>query len=156
MGVKLTDVELDEFLGKGHTLMVSTIRKSGEPLTVPMWYVWMDGGFWIGTPSRSAKVQHIKRDPRVCCVVEEGDKWVDLKVVVANCDAVIVESEAELDKFKVAMDEKYQAFRPDRSNMPQATRNHYSGDRAVIKMTPRVGEVRSWYNRKIRMVREEA
>jgi PPOX class probable F420-dependent enzyme len=151
MGVKLTDEEIDAFLTTGHTLILSTIRKSGEPLMTPLWYVWMDGAFWIGTAAASAKAGHIRRDPRVCCLVEEGEKWVDLKAVIASCDASFVEDEDQIARVQAAMDAKYAAFRMDRSTLPQTTQQHYQRTRAIIRMVPRDGGIRSWHNRKLRI-----
>ncbi|MBV9512365.1 MAG: pyridoxamine 5'-phosphate oxidase family protein [Caulobacteraceae bacterium] len=151
MSVKLTPEEIDEFLTQGHTLVIATIRKSGEPFMTPLWYVWQDGAFWVGTLAKSAKVQHIRRDPRVCCMVEEGDNWIDLRAVVANCDAEIITDPAVMAQIKVANDKKYAAFRTDPSRMPGATSTHYAAERVLLKMTPRPGEIRSWYNRKIRL-----
>jgi len=151
MGVQLTEDEINAFLEQGHTLIISTIRKSGEPFMTPIWYVWMDGAFWVGTGANSPKAQHIRRDPRVCCLVEQGERWVDLKAVVANCDAEFVEDEALIARVNAATDRKYAAFRMDRSALPEATQKHYARQRAVIRMTPRPGEIRSWWNRKIRI-----
>jgi nitroimidazol reductase NimA-like FMN-containing flavoprotein (pyridoxamine 5'-phosphate oxidase superfamily) len=151
MGVNLTEQELDDFLGSGHTLILSTLRKSGEPFTTPNWYLWMDGAFWMRTGAKSAKVQHIRRDPRVCCLVEDGEAWVDLRAVIANCQAEFVEDEALTARFNAGFNAKYAPFRRDNAVVPEATKRHYSGDRVLIRMTPRPGEVRSWYNRKIRM-----
>ena len=151
MGVRLTEEEIDEFLTEGHTLIISTIRKSGEPFMTPIWYVWMDGSFWVRTGARSAKVQHIRRDPRVCCLVEEGEAWVDLRAVIANCDAEVIEDEAQNARIQAAVDAKYAAFRLDPSMLPDATRAHYGTNRILIRMTPREGEVRTWYNRKMRL-----
>jgi PPOX class probable F420-dependent enzyme len=150
MGVRLTEDEMNEFLDAGHTLILSTIRKSGEPWMTPVWYVWMDGAFWIGTAAQSAKAQHIRRDPRVCCLVEQGEKWVDLKAVVANCDASFVEDEALIARVQTAIDRKYGPFRLDRSTMPEATQKHYARERAIIRLAPRQDALRSWYNRKLR------
>ncbi len=86
MGVELTPEEVDDFLRDGHTLIFTTIRKSGEPFATPMWYAYIDGSIYIRTLGRSAKVAHARRDPRVCCTVETGDAWVDLKAVIANCE----------------------------------------------------------------------
>jgi PPOX class probable F420-dependent enzyme len=151
VGVKLTDEEIDAYLEKAHTLILSTIRKSGEPFMTPIWFVWMDGAFWIGTLAKSAKIAHIKRDPRVCCMVEEGEAWIDLKAVVANCQAEIVEDADAIARFNAEMDRKYASFRVARTDMPQSAKTHYATSRVIVKMTPRPGEVRSWYNRKLRM-----
>jgi nitroimidazol reductase NimA-like FMN-containing flavoprotein (pyridoxamine 5'-phosphate oxidase superfamily) len=151
MGVKLTDEEVNDFLTKGHTLILTTIRKSGEPFSMPIWYVWKDGSFYTSTLAKSPKIGHIKRDPRVCCLVEEGDKWIDLRAVIANCDATILDDEETVKWYMALSAEKYAAFRGESAKAPAATKKHYGGERVIIKATPRAGEIRSWYNRKIRM-----
>ena len=151
MGVKLTDEEVHEHLEKGHTLVLATIRKSGEPFMTPLWYVYDKGSIYISTLAKSAKVGHIRRDPRVCCIVEEGEKWVDLKAVIANCDAVIIEDQDEYARIRQLLNVKYAAFRAERAKAPEATQKHYAAGSVLIKATPRPGQVRSWYNRKIRM-----
>ena len=151
MGVQLDDDELDEFLRQGHTLILGTIRRSGEPFLTPLWYVWDNSAIWFQTPSRAAKVAHLRRDPRVCCLVEEGDRWIDLRAVVINGDAVIIDKDApEAVRFAELMHEKYKAYRFQMTTAPDATKKHYSGSSTLIKVVPRSGETRSWYNRKIR------
>ena len=151
MGVALPPEELADFLRDGHTLIFTTIRKSGEPFATPMWYAYIDGCIYIRTLGRSAKVGHVRRDPRVCCTVETGDAWVALKALIANCDAEILPDDETLEMVGKELDRKYASFRPPHTNMPKATRKHYSGGSVVVKCTPRPGEIRSWYNRKIRM-----
>ncbi len=151
MGVRLTEEEMNEFLNGGHTLIIATTRKSGEPFVMPIWYVWMDGAFWTRTGMDSPKVKHIQRDPRVCCMVEEGEQWADLRAVIASCDAEIVADQAVFDRISDAIDKKYENFKMQQGAVPEATKKHYASTRAIIKMTPRQGEkIRSWYNRKIR------
>jgi nitroimidazol reductase NimA-like FMN-containing flavoprotein (pyridoxamine 5'-phosphate oxidase superfamily) len=151
MGVRLDREEIEEFLTDGHTLILATIRKSGAPFMTPLWYAFLDGAIYFRTKRGSAKVAHILRDPRVCCLVEEGENWIDLKAVIMNGRAEAVEGDPLLWKrFYEEMDRKYAAFRPQPSSMPVATRNHYSGSWGLVKVTPDPGEVRSWYNRKIR------
>lgn len=151
MGVQLNDEELDEFLRQGHTLILGTVRQSGEPFLTPLWYAWDDGAIWFRTPSRAAKVAHLRRDPRVCCLVEEGERWIDLRAVVINGNALIIDNEAtEAARFNELMDEKYKAYRFQMTTAPDATKKHYSGSSTLIKVVPRSGETRSWYNRKIR------
>ena len=154
MGVQLDSQEMEEFLKSSHTLVLATTRKSGEPFLTPLWYAYHDGAIYIRTPMKSAKVQHIKRDSRVCCMVEEGERWIDLKAVVLNCDAEIVDDEEIAKKVAEITEEKYREFRSQLKAAPKATKKHYSGSSALIKLVPRDGEVRSWYNQKIRGMRE--
>ena len=151
MGVQLDQRELDEFLERSHTMILSTLKESGEPFMTPLWYVYTNGCIYFSTPSRSAKIKHLKRDPRVCCLIEEEQHWIDLKAVVMSCEAEFVETGSEeATQVRELMDGKYQAFRPQFSKAPSATKKHYSGGTTVVKLVPRQQEIRSWYNRKIR------
>ena len=151
MGVQLDIEELEAFLTNSHTMVLSTIRQSGEPFMTPLWYVFMDGAIYFSTPTRSAKVGHLKRDPRACCLIEEGEAWVDLKAVVLNCDAEFIDQESEeAANYRALSEVKYKDFRPPMQQAPSATKKHYSGSTTLVKLVPRDQEVRSWYNRKIR------
>ena len=150
MGIQFSEEELDDFLGNGHTLLLSTIRRSGEPFTTPVWYVYRNGAFYVSTPEKSAKAKHLKRDPRACCVVEAGEHWKDLRAVVANCDAEFIDDEKEVERIGRLKDEKYADFRLAPGEMPKSSRKAYATRFALIRLTPRNGEIRSWDNRKIR------
>lgn len=150
MGIRLDDKELEEFLTQGHTLILATTRKSGEPFLTALWYVYHDGSLYFRSASRSAKVKHIKADHRVCCMVEEGERWIDLKAATLSCDAQIVEDEVLCSRISELIGNKYRTFGAHVQAAPKATRNHYAASMAVVKLTPRSREVRSWYNRKIR------
>ena len=157
MGVNLEQKELEEFLTESHTMILSTIRKSGEPFLVPLWYVYMDGAIYFSTPTRSAKIQHLKRGPRACCLIEEGERWVDLKAVVLNCEAEFVDQESEeAEEYRKLPQAKYENYRPQMQKAPKATKQHYSGSTSPVKLVPRNHDIRSWYNRKIRGVEKLA
>lgn len=150
MSIRFTEDELNDFLTNGHTLIVSTIRRSGEPFATPIWYVYSDGSFYINTPEKTAKVKHLQRDPRACCVVEAGEHWQELRAVVANCDAHFIHDEAEIERIRALRDKKYSSFRLAESDMPKSSKKAYSTKFVLIKLTPRENEIRSWDNRKIR------
>ncbi len=150
MGVQLSQREIDEFLTNGHTVILATTRKSGGPFMTPLWYVYENGAVYLRTRARSAKAKHIERDRRVCLLVESGERWVDLKAVVMNCDAEVVEDEAEQRRIEKLLGEKYAAFRAEVGKAPRATKKHYAAAAVLYKCTLRDGEVRSWHNRRLR------
>ena len=115
---------MDDFLTNGHTVILATTRKSGEPFLTPLWFVYDDGVVYLRTRAKSAKVKHIKRDPRVCLMVETGDQWVDLKAVVMNCDAEFVEDEPERKRIGQMLTDKYAAYRAEVKAAPKATKTH--------------------------------
>ena len=150
MGIQLTREEVDDYLTNGHTVILATTRKSGEPFMTPLWYVYENGAVYLRTRAKSAKAKHIARDPRVCLMVESGERWVDLQAVIMNCDVEVVDDEAENRLIQEMLGEKYAAFRTEIRRAPKATKKHYAASSVVFKCTPREGEVRSWYNRKLR------
>lgn len=151
MGVQLDQQELEEFLTNSHTMILSTLRKFGEPFMTPLWYVYMDGAIYFSTPSRSSKVARLKRDPRACCLIEEGDHWIDLKAVVINGTAEFLEQDGdEAERYRRLSTSKYADFRPQMKKAPDATKKHYYRGSTLIKLKPNSQEIRSWYNRKIR------
>jgi Pyridoxamine 5'-phosphate oxidase len=141
--------EQREFLESGHTAIVTTIRKDGRPSAVPIWYVMVDGHMYIGTPSRAAKLGHLKRDPRCCVLVETGEKWRELAALQFQADAVILESGPEAAAADAASEVKYEAFRTPPEQMPASAQALY-GDSVWIRLDP-VGEAVTWKNSKIRL-----
>src|SRR5437588_2794579 len=64
-----TDV-LEEFLRQPHIGVLATLRSDGRPYTVPIWWLWQDGAFWLtGTTSR-VWCRQLRRDPRASLCIE--------------------------------------------------------------------------------------
>ena len=64
-----TDV-LEAFLRQPHIGVLATLRSDGRPYTVPIWWLWQDGAFWLtGTTSR-VWCRHLRRDPRASLCIE--------------------------------------------------------------------------------------
>jgi PPOX class probable F420-dependent enzyme len=150
VSVRLDDAEVRDFLRRSHTGILTTLRASGAPVSLPMWFVALDELVYVQTPSRSMKVRRIRRDPRVAFLVESGLRWAELKGVHLSGRAVLVDDPAERERVSAAMMEKYRSFRTARSRYPSATLRHYSDERLTIRIEPR-GRVLSWDNAKIRL-----
>ena len=149
MGVRLDENEIREFLEKGHTGILTSLRADGWPVTLPIWYATVDGRVYVRTPSKTRKVTRIRKDDRVSFVVESGKAWKELKSVVITGRAVIVEDEDELAQVDRALGEKYEGFGVPKA-APKATSKHYSGGSTVIRIDP-VQPPLTWDNAKIRM-----
>lgn len=65
---------LDRFLTEPHVGVLATLRRDGLPYTVPVWWLWHDGAFWLtGTHSR-VWCKQLFADPRASlCVEALGD-----------------------------------------------------------------------------------
>jgi len=74
----MTDGEIQEFLGNGHTLQVATIGRHGVPHVAPLWYVVEDGKVVFRSFTKSQKIVNLMRDPRLSVLVETGLAYGEL------------------------------------------------------------------------------
>ena len=81
MGVRLSDDEAWDYLAAGHTGILTTLRRDGWPVSLPLWYVVDGRAIYVSTPVKSKKVTRIRHDDRGSFLVESGDAWVDLAAV---------------------------------------------------------------------------
>lgn len=149
MSVRLDETEIREFLAKGHTGILTSLRADGWPVSLPIWYALLDDRVYVRTPSKSRKVGRLKKDDRVSFVVESGKAWKELEAVVITGRAVLVEDEAELARVDEALAGKYAGFGTPKA-VPKATKRHYSGGSTVFRIDP-VKAPLTWNNTKIRM-----
>ncbi|MFI5040371.1 MAG: pyridoxamine 5'-phosphate oxidase family protein [Acidimicrobiales bacterium] len=128
--------------------ILTTLRRDGRPIALPIWYVVLDRRIYVTT--RGKKVQRARHDARASFLVEAGERWADLRAVHVDCRAAVIEPPDELaDRIRAAMDEKYRAYRTAASDMPSATRDHYrKAMGAVIELVPD-GKLLTWDNRNL-------
>lgn len=79
--IRMTEAEVDEFLAGRRTMCVATNGPGGHPHVVAMWYGFHEGrpAFW--TYAKSQKIANLRRDPRVTCLVEDGEEYGELRGV---------------------------------------------------------------------------
>jgi nitroimidazol reductase NimA-like FMN-containing flavoprotein (pyridoxamine 5'-phosphate oxidase superfamily) len=149
MGVRLDETEVREFLTRGHTGIITSLRADGWPVSLPIWYVVLDDHVYVRTPSKSKKVARVGKDDRVSFLVESGKAWKELKAVVITGRAAVVEDEETLARVDAAMGEKYKAYAAPRTT-PKATKKHYGGGSTVMRIDPAKHHL-TWDNAKIRL-----
>jgi PPOX class probable F420-dependent enzyme len=150
MGIRLSDDELWDFLRGAHTGIVTTLRRDGTPVSLPMWFVALDRRIYLRTPERASKVARLRRDSRVGFLVEAGLRWAELKAVHLTGRAEIVESPEEQANVTAALEAKYRAFRTPRADQPEATRKHYGVEWVTLRIVPD-DRMLSWDNAKLRL-----
>jgi PPOX class probable F420-dependent enzyme len=143
----LTPQEAWEFLADAHTGILTTLRRDGWPVSLPVWFVALDRTVCFAAPSRTRKVARLRHDPRVAFLVETGERWAELRAVHLQGHVDVVDDEPEIARIDDALTDKYAAFRTDRSEMPAATQQHYAG-RTFFRLRPE-GKVLSWDNRRL-------
>jgi nitroimidazol reductase NimA-like FMN-containing flavoprotein (pyridoxamine 5'-phosphate oxidase superfamily) len=150
MGVRLTDDEAWTELAAAHTGILTTLRRDGRPVPLPVWFVAIDRHVYVRTPARTHKVGHVEHDPRATFLVERGERWAELCAVMLHADVVLLGDGAERDAVETALTEKYASFRTESAQLPDATRAHYAVESAVLQLTP-VGRLVTWDNSRLRL-----
>jgi PPOX class probable F420-dependent enzyme len=89
--IRMTDAEIDEFLHGRRTMNVATFNHDGSIHLIAMWYGFYDGKPAFETFAKSQKVLNVQRDPRITVLVEDGDKYEELRGVEIVGKASVVE-----------------------------------------------------------------
>jgi PPOX class probable F420-dependent enzyme len=109
--IKMTPDEVDAFLQERHSMTTSTISPDGSIHSVAMWYGYLEGAVAFETKAKSQKVQNLRRDPRLTCLVEAGESYDQLRGVSLVGTGEIVEEEEpdRIWELGVSVFERYNA-----------------------------------------------
>lgn len=146
--VRLEEAEAWAFLEAGHTGILTSLRRDGAPIALPVWYVVQDRSVFVGGPAVTKKFARMRRDPRVSFLVERGVAWRELAGVQINGRAEFVDDAAERARIHEALDRKYAAFRHDASTLPREVAQRYASERLVVGIRAE-GRILSWDNAKL-------
>ena len=144
--ITMTDEEVATFLEQQRTATMATLGPTGAPHLVAMWYAVLDGQVWFETKARSQKAVNLRRDPRITCMVEEGETYDTLRGVSLEGTGVIVEEPEALWEVGVSVWERYNGPYTDEGR-----------PLVVFMLTKRIAvridvdRVRSWDHRKLGM-----
>ena len=80
----MTADEVTGFLAAHRKMQLATINPDGTPHLVSMFYTVIDGRIAFWTYRSSQKARNLDRDPRVTCLVEDGEDYFELRGVQVN------------------------------------------------------------------------
>ena len=159
MATALSPEAVVEFLENQRTLILATTRKSGSPVMHALWFTYLDNAIYINIQSSSFKYRNLERDPRVCCLVEAGELYFDLRGVMIEGRAVAVSDPGELARVQAAADAKSQRIGSGTEALPgyfskSRERRLERGDRVMVKVP--LEHVRTWDFGKVKQHYERA
>jgi PPOX class probable F420-dependent enzyme len=102
--------EIRRTLETCRTLHVATVGPDGSPHLAPVYFVLLDGAVTFWTYGKSQKAVNLRRDPRLCCMVEDGEESAhhnDLRAVMIRGTARIDESPHMVEKVGIALHVRY-------------------------------------------------
>jgi len=67
--------DLVDMLRRPNPAVMATVRPDGAPVSVATWYLWDDGRILLTLDAERARLDHLRRDPRVSLTVLDGVDW---------------------------------------------------------------------------------
>jgi PPOX class probable F420-dependent enzyme len=145
----MTDDEAWELVSQAPTGILTTLRADGRPVALPVWFVVIEREVYVRTADKSKKASRVRHDPRVHFLVEEGERWEELKAVSFGGVAECTDDPRVVGQVLSARALKYRGKATSRAELPAATVAHYAAAGVVLRITPTEPPI-SWDNRKIR------
>lgn len=70
------DEKIERFLRDPLFGKLGTVGRDGSPHVTPIWYMYEDGRLIINTTTERVKFKNVRRDDRVCLLVDNGYSYV--------------------------------------------------------------------------------
>ena len=143
--IALTESEQEQFLIESWTVQIASNGHKGFPHLVAMWYVMDHGKITFTTFGKSQKIMNLRRDPKISAMLESGKGYSELRGMVIEGVAEIVEDTAETARVMGLIGSKYNGI-PVPTNTPEAALKAAS-KRVVVRINP--GDIYSWDHSKL-------
>lgn len=89
--VRMGEAELAEFLDGNMKVQVATVGPDGAPHLTTLFYVMDEGRLAFWTYGRSQKIANLRRDPRITCLIEDGEDYFELRGATIGGTARLIE-----------------------------------------------------------------
>jgi PPOX class probable F420-dependent enzyme len=67
--------DYDELLRQRNPAVIATLDRDGRPNTLATWYLWEDGRLLVTIGAAQARLENVRRDPRVAFTILAEDDW---------------------------------------------------------------------------------
>ena len=142
--IRMNDEEIRAFLEEQRTLQVATIDHDGWPHLIAMWYVLLHDQVVFWTYAKSQKAINLRRDDRLTCLVETGERYDEQRGVQIKGRAIISDDRETVQRIGEVIWERYTGPLNDNTRQMVAAQ---AAKRVVITVKP--VEVVSWDHRKL-------
>src|SRR6266581_5235653 len=143
--IRMSDEEIHSFLEEERTLLVATIERDGTPHLVAMWYVIINDEIVFWTYAKSQKIANLRRDPRLTCLVEAGERYDELRGVQVKGRAIISDDRETVQRIGEVIVERY--YGPLDDNTRRMMAEVQGAKRVVVFVKP--VEIATWDHRKL-------
>ena len=123
---------------------LSTVRTDGRPHVTPVVAVWHDGTIHFSSADTEQKAINLRRDPRLTCLVEAGERYDELRGVQIKGQAVISDDYEMVQRIGEMIWERYTGPLNENTRSMVITQ---AAKRVVVIVKP--VEIVSWDHRKL-------
>jgi PPOX class probable F420-dependent enzyme len=149
MGIRLTKDEAWEAVESAHTGILTTLRRDGMPIALPVWFVVDGRAIVLMTPAGTKKIARVRHDPRASFLVESGQRYLELRGVHFTGRVETVEDADAKGRIEAAVDAKYAPFRPPAGDLPAAAQA-YHAEQVFLRFVPDE-RILTWDNARLAM-----
>jgi PPOX class probable F420-dependent enzyme len=142
--IAMTKDEVDAFLAGRHSMTMCTMNPGGTIHAVGMWYGFLEGSIAVESKTKAQKVQNVRRDPRITCMIETGEYYEELQGVSVVGRAEVIDDPERMWTLGVSVLERY--YMPYTDDMKPAVEAMLN-KRVVVKVN--AIKVISWDHRKL-------
>lgn len=142
--IAMTPEEVDTFLGAQQTCRVATVTRKGHPHVTPLWFAWDGAALWLYSIIDSQRWKDLSHDSRVAAVIDDGDRYGELRGVEITGAAVVI---GEVPRRGEPHDELAEPERLFSEKYFGAAEFTSDGRHAWLRITP--VSLRSWDFRKL-------
>src|SRR2546421_7613465 len=142
--IRMSEEEIRAFLQEQRILQVATINRDGWPHLVAMWYVLVNDQIAFWTYAKSQKAVNLRRDARLTCLVEAGERYEELRGVQIKGQAIISTDREIVQRIGEAIWERYTGSLNDNTRQMVAAQ---AAKRVGVFVKP--VEIVSWDHRKL-------
>ena len=103
----MTPDEVTAFLAEPRTAVLSTLERDGSPHAAAMWFVPHPDRILMWTYAKSQKAVNLNRDPRCALHVEDGLGYNELRGVLIQGEAQVIEDFGTILEIGTALYERY-------------------------------------------------
>ncbi len=145
----MSEPEWRAFLAEEHTAVLSSAGTRGYPHLVAMWYLPEVDGLLMWTYAKSQKTQNLRRQPQVGVLIEAGDRYDELRGVLIQANAEIIDAPDEVYRIGRALHARYAEPGEDPRRTEESV--HVQATKRVAVRVPYTHVV-SWDHRKLRRI----
>ena len=127
----------EKFLRSQKILRLATIDGTGDPHIVPVWYMYWNDKFYVGTNTRTRKARNIRKNPKVAFCVDVGVRSPDIIGVMGTGRAKLI-----LKKELVGSLAKKILLRYFKNMKNKSAQQLFDQTDCIIQITPR--KVTEW------------